>query len=57
MRVATIPVPAAAAAARTALNKAARASLRSVRLVVWVMISPCLMSAGYGGCGEIDLGR
>lgn len=40
MTAVTIPVPVAAAVARTALNSAAWVSLRSVRLVVWVMVIP-----------------
>lgn len=40
MTAATMPVPVPAAAARTALNSAAWASLRSVRLLVWVMAFP-----------------
>jgi hypothetical protein len=40
MTAAAIPVPVAAAAARTALNSAAWVSLRSVRRVVLVMTLP-----------------
>jgi hypothetical protein len=46
MMAATTPVPAAAAAALTALNKAARASLRSVDFVDRVMASPLTGSSG-----------
>jgi hypothetical protein len=46
MRSATAVEPAAAAAARTALNMAARARLRTVRRVGWFMASPSLICAG-----------
>src|ERR1700676_4169092 len=58
MTVATMPEPAAAAAARMALNRAARASLRSVRLVVWAMASPWLvLPPQVGGYRQGWLGR